>query len=336
MAFCDDPTHQLGPRDVGRQATDPRCPMTSARAGLAMTGRRTIGIGVIGLGWMGQAHSRSYRRIPTLFPDRTGRARARRLRRRRGAARRRGGRRVASASRRPPTTGGAVVDIHDVDVVVVTAPNMLHVEIVVGRQSPPASTSSARSRSAARPRRPRAPQRRPAPPASSPASGYNYRWAPLVRHARQLIDDGRLGQHHQLPRAASSRCTATIRWACCRGASSQDEGGYGVSSDLLSHSVDLAHFLVGPIAEVVGTQRDVHHRAAAPAARRAGPLRPRRARRPDRAGDQRGLRRPHSSSSPNGVRGTFETSRSIVGPESQIAFERVRHEGRARPGTSSR
>ena len=36
-----------------------------------MPERRAIGIGVIGFGWMGQAHSRSYRRIPTLFPERT-------------------------------------------------------------------------------------------------------------------------------------------------------------------------------------------------------------------------------------------------------------------------
>ena len=30
-----------------------------------------LGIAVIGFGWMGQAHSRSYARIPSLFPDRT-------------------------------------------------------------------------------------------------------------------------------------------------------------------------------------------------------------------------------------------------------------------------
>ena len=32
--------------------------------------RRRIGIGLVGFGWMGQAHSRSYRRLPMLFPDR--------------------------------------------------------------------------------------------------------------------------------------------------------------------------------------------------------------------------------------------------------------------------
>ena len=30
---------------------------------------RTIGIGVIGMGWMGQVHGRSYRQIVQRFPD---------------------------------------------------------------------------------------------------------------------------------------------------------------------------------------------------------------------------------------------------------------------------
>ncbi|MEO5610579.1 MAG: gfo/Idh/MocA family oxidoreductase, partial [Ornithinibacter sp.] len=33
--------------------------------------RRQIRIAVLGLGWMGQAHSRSARRIPGHFPDRS-------------------------------------------------------------------------------------------------------------------------------------------------------------------------------------------------------------------------------------------------------------------------
>ena len=32
--------------------------------------RRRIGVGVIGFGWLGQAHSRSLLRIPTLFAER--------------------------------------------------------------------------------------------------------------------------------------------------------------------------------------------------------------------------------------------------------------------------
>ena len=32
---------------------------------------KRIGIAVLGLGWMGQAHSRSVLRIPSLFPSRS-------------------------------------------------------------------------------------------------------------------------------------------------------------------------------------------------------------------------------------------------------------------------
>ena len=31
--------------------------------------RKSIGIGVIGMGWMGMAHSRSYRNVVERFPD---------------------------------------------------------------------------------------------------------------------------------------------------------------------------------------------------------------------------------------------------------------------------
>ncbi len=54
----------------------------------------------------------------------------------------------------------------------------------------------------------------------------------------------------------------------------QDEAGYGVSSDLLSHAVDLALMLIGPITRVVGTSRPTsasgRRRATAPATTAAG------------------------------------------------------------------
>ncbi|HZE05244.1 MAG TPA: hypothetical protein VE127_08475, partial [Solirubrobacteraceae bacterium] len=39
------------------------------RAGTAPA-RRRLGVGVIGFGWLGQAHSRSLARLPMLFADR--------------------------------------------------------------------------------------------------------------------------------------------------------------------------------------------------------------------------------------------------------------------------
>ena len=88
---------------------------------------RTIGIGVIGMGWMGEAHSRAYRAIPDRFPQAGIRPRlvvcADPVEARAAAAQERFGfERYA-------------VDWHDViadptvDAVSVTAPNGMHLEL---------------------------------------------------------------------------------------------------------------------------------------------------------------------------------------------------------------
>ena len=46
-------------------------PATAATGPSSARARRPLGIGVIGFGWLGQAHSRSLQRIRTLFGERT-------------------------------------------------------------------------------------------------------------------------------------------------------------------------------------------------------------------------------------------------------------------------
>ena len=159
--------------------------------------------------------------------------------------------------------------------------------------------------------------------------GYNYRWAPLVQYAKQLIDDGELGDDHQLPRPVPLDVRQRPARACCRGGSCVDEGGYGVSTDLLSHCVDLGHFLVGGIAEVVGTGETFI--TAAPAAGAGGGTHYDRGAAGDPTGavtneDYVGM----MCASPAARSGTFEACRSMVGPESQNAFEVYGTHGLAR------
>jgi predicted dehydrogenase len=54
---------------MSTETASPKSAATAARA--KPQARRRLGVGVIGFGWLGQAHSRSLLRIPTLFPDRT-------------------------------------------------------------------------------------------------------------------------------------------------------------------------------------------------------------------------------------------------------------------------
>jgi predicted dehydrogenase len=277
--------------------------------------RRRIGVGVIGFGWLGQAHSRSLLRIPTLFPERGFDAElvvcGDTLPERREQA-------VGSFGfARAAADWRAVVEDPDVDVVFIAAPNMLHLELVeaaaaagkhVFCEKPVGGTpeQTVRAEKAAR--------------AAGVISGvgYNYRWAPLVQYARQLIADGRLGEitnsRGRFFSMYGSDPLGVLSWRFL-----VDQAGHGVTTDLMSHSVDLALMLLGPITRVVGTTETFI---------RERPL-------PGAAGSHYGRGRPEDPTGAvtnedyagmlcefaSGARGTFEASRSIVGPESQNAFE---------------
>src|SRR4051794_23028252 len=91
-------------------------------------GRRQVGIGVIGLGWLGHAHARSMQRIRTHFEDRTFDPVlahcADTVPARRDEALGSFGFAAASEDWR------AVIDDPAVEVVFITAPNMLHLELI--------------------------------------------------------------------------------------------------------------------------------------------------------------------------------------------------------------
>src|SRR4051794_36730577 len=282
---------------------------------VANRARRRIGVAVIGFGWLGQAHSRSMLRIPTLFPERgfdpelvvcadTAPERIDEAVRSFGFAR-------GTADWR------RVVDDAAVDVVVVAAPNMLHVELVeaaaaagkhVFCETPVGGTpaQTVRAEKAAR------------NAGVISAVGYNYRWAPLVRHAARLIAEGRLGEitnyRGRFFSMYGSDPLGVLSWRFL-----VDQAGFGVTTDLMSHSVDLAQMLVGPITRVVGTTETFIRERPLPG---AGGTHYGRGRPEDPKGevtneDYAGMLCEFAS----GARGSFEASRSIIGPESQMAFE---------------
>jgi predicted dehydrogenase len=98
-----------------------------------------------------------------------------------------------------------------------------------------------------------------------------------------------------------------------------DQAGYGVTTDLMSHSVDLAHMLLGPITRVTGTTETFIRERPVPSGvgshyGRGTPDDPKGAVTNE---DYAGMLCEFAA----GARGTFEASRSIIGPESQMAFE---------------
>jgi predicted dehydrogenase len=280
--------------------------------------RRRLGIGVVGFGWLGQAHSRSLLRIPTLFEDR---AYEPHLVACSDAVPARVEQAISSfAFDRGSTDWRAVVEDRDVDVVFIAAPNMLHGELVeavaaagkaVFCEKPVGGTPELVAGAAAAARRAEV----------ISGVGYNYRWAPLVQYARELIAARELGTiTNYRGRFFSMYGADPLGFNSWRFQLA--EAGYGVTSDLLSHAVDLAHMLVGPITRVTGTvETFIRERPVSdpthPAASHYGRGRREDPREPVTNEDYAGMLVEFA----NGARGTFEASRTVVGPESEMAFD---------------
>mgnify|MGYP006282254815 CR=1 FL=1 len=273
-----------------------------------------IGIAVLGLGWMGQAHSRSMLRIPSLFPDRRVTPELvvcadTNAKQRESALHDYGFAHATEDWRAAITTEG-------VDAVWVTAPNMLHLPMIEAAADAGKAVFSEKPIGGTPELAAKAFQ---ATSAANVATGvgYNYLWAPLVMHAKELIESGELGEithfrGHFLSMYGSDPL-GLLTWRF-----KLDEAGYGVTSDIMSHSVSLAQYLIGPIIDVMGMRHNTitHRPLPTGAASHYG-------RGSDT--DPKGEVENEDFASmlchfANGATGTFEASRSMVGPESQNSF----------------
>ena len=277
--------------------------------------RKRIGIGVIGFGWMGQAHSRGCRRAPSYFthrgydPDMVMVADT--------IAERRIDAVESFGYRRATADWRELVADPEIDVVFVTSPNMLHVEMVQ------AAAAAGKHVFCEKPVGGTPAQTVVAEHAARHAGvisavGYNYRWAPLVQYAKQLISDGTIGDitnyYGRFFSMYGADPMGLLSWRFL-----VDQAGHGVSTDILSHSVDLAHYLVGSITKVVGTGETFIKERPLPT---SGGTHYDRGKPGDPTGavtneDYAGMMCVFA----NGARGTFETCRSMCGPESQNSFE---------------
>ena len=83
--------------------------------------------------------------------------------------------------------------------------------------------------------------------------GYNYRCVPAVAHAADMVASGEIGNvTHYRGRyfsADGADVKAPLAWRYRRA-----EAGFGTLADLMTHAIDAAHYLVGPIAATVASQ----------------------------------------------------------------------------------
>ncbi|MCY3780743.1 MAG: Gfo/Idh/MocA family oxidoreductase [Chloroflexi bacterium] len=275
-----------------------------------------LGIGLIGMGWMGQVHARSYYMVRQRFPDAGLKARliicSDNVAERAEDARERLGFEMATARWQD------VIEHPDVQIVNIATPNNLHVDIVraaaaagkhifcekpVGRGPEETAQIEQLARQAA----------------VLSFVGFNYRWAPMVIHAKQLIDDGALGELTQYRgrffSMYGSDPLGLLSWRFDRAIS-----GYGVLGDIMAHVTDMALHLCGRVRRLVSNshsfigERPLPIPGAGTHYSRGAPEDPKGVvSNEDYVGALVEFE--------NGARGTFEASRSIFGPKNQMAFE---------------
>jgi predicted dehydrogenase len=275
---------------------------------------RPIGVAVIGFGWMGRVHAQAYARVRHHFPDLglvpdlvavadevPGRAEE--------AAAQFG---FATALQ----DWREVLADPRVQAVSVTAPNWLHREIgiavaeagrhlwiekPVGVTADDALAVCAAVQAAG----------------VQSAVGFNYRNAPAVARAREVIAAGGIGRvtHARFfflsDYAASPEGALTWRY-------DRSRGGNGVLGDLASHAVDLVLFLLGDIASLVADTEVFITERARPTGATAGHVRA-------TGGEMGAVENPDYIAAlmrlGSGARVVLEASRVAVGEQNSYGFE---------------
>lgn len=275
-----------------------------------------IGIGVIGMGWMGQVHSRSYLQVPVRFPELEVQPHL--VICSDNVAERAESAKNTLGFETSTTDWREVVNHPDVQIVNIATPNNLHLEIVqaaaaagkhimcekpVGRYPIETAQMEAATRAAG----------------VLTFVGFNYRWVPLVQHARTLIQEGKLGElTHFRGRFFSmygSNPYGLMSWRF-----DKNVAGTGAMGDIMAHTADMALFMVGPIKRVSSTShtfikerplpipgKGTHYSVGQP-------------------GDPTGEVTNEDYVGAlvefeNGARGTLEVSRTVFGPKNEFAFE---------------
>ncbi|WP_433623537.1 Gfo/Idh/MocA family protein [Halomicrococcus sp. NG-SE-24] len=205
----------------------------------------TLRVGVLGYRFMGKAHANAMARLPMFFPDAPDVERHVLVGRDEEA--------LADAADRlgfETTSTDWESAIDDVDVFYNLGPNHVHAEpsiaalergVPVLSEKPLANDLASAERMADA-----------AADAGVPtATAFNYRYVPALRYAKNLIDDGELGEirHFRGRYLQDWLADPDAPWSW---RNSEEMAGSGALGDLGAHTIDLARFLVGNVERVSG------------------------------------------------------------------------------------
>jgi predicted dehydrogenase len=209
---------------------------------------QNINVGIVGFGWMGQVHAKALTRVLQHYPDLGATPRLVGVADPADDGRLDYARDVFGIAWTSPEWN-ELVGRDDIDLVCVAGPNFTHRDVAVAAAKAgkhvwvekPAGRNLAETLQIA-----------DAIAAAGVASavGFNYRNAPAVELARHLVASGRIGEvRHvrvQMLGDYSAHPDGALTWRFVR-----DLAGSGVTGDLASHGLDLAQYVVGPIAALL-------------------------------------------------------------------------------------
>ncbi|SEK35651.1 Predicted dehydrogenase [Paenibacillus sp. cl141a] len=208
---------------------------------------KQLRVGMIGYKFMGKAHSNAYRSLPMFFPKA--------LKPEMVAICGRNASAVQEAAdqlgwRESVTDWKQLVNREDIDLIDINAPSDAHKEIAL------AAAKAGKHIFCEKPLALTLADAREMLQAAEDAGvthmvGFNYRFSPAVRLAKKLIDSGRLGQIYHF------RAWFLQDWIMdpqfpLVWRLQKEVAGSGSHGDLGAHLIDLAHYLVGDMQEVIG------------------------------------------------------------------------------------
>ncbi|WP_235576809.1 Gfo/Idh/MocA family protein [Rathayibacter sp. Leaf296] len=281
-----------------------------------MSSSPRIGVGLVSLGWMGRLHSRAYRAVRDHYPELSATVELVSAADT-DAGVRRSAEEVLGYHRTTADYREVLAD-PEVDVVSICAPNFLHREVALAAAAAgkpfwiekPMGRSAAESSDIAR--------------AASAAGvvtsvGFNYRHAPAVARARELVRSGAIGTvtnvRVSLLADYSADPLGALTWRFVR-----ERAGSGVLGDLLSHGADLAQFVAGRIDSVTGLTETFIRERPLPGSGAAGHF---------SKGEEGGATGPVENEDYAALLGRFESgavvvlesSRVAIGPRAEYALE---------------
>lgn len=275
---------------------------------------KQLGYGLISVGWMGRLHARSLAKLSDLYPNLGADIRfviaADPVESAQALALNNLGFEKATSNYME------VINHPDVDIISICSPNFLHHEIAMAAIAAgkdfwiekPMGRNEIESREIAE---------GSAAAKLATAVGFNYRHAPALAHARQMIKAGELGEirnvHISFVADYVSDPAGAFTWRF-----ENKFAGSGVFGDLLSHGFDLAQFVVGDITEVMA-QSEIfikERHEAAPGASHFSKSADGVLRKVENEDYASGLLK-----FANGARGTFESSRIAIGASVEYSIE---------------